>query len=297
MTPTGQSHGYSIASPKGWTQPVFADKARRPLIVDVGLHKGLDTDFYLKKGFRVVAIEAHPHLYRECAIRFAEAIERCDLRLYNVAIAAQPGEVEFFINEKKDDWGTIKPGMVTRNLTRGAPSSAIKVRAVRLDTILAEVGMPYYLKVDIEGADTHCLEALHRLNDRPPKFVSIELDMDDLDVAAAELCHLFALGYREFKLINQGSLQNLRCPNPPREGTFVDQPFMPHASGPFGEETPGEWISFDNVLKKIRRIVGETKLIGRDSPYFGSWWVSLYYRYRDLTGDPVAWYDLHAKLG
>jgi hypothetical protein len=28
------------------------------LIFDVGFHRGEDTDFYLKKGFRVVAVEA-----------------------------------------------------------------------------------------------------------------------------------------------------------------------------------------------------------------------------------------------
>ena len=30
------------------------------LIFDVGLHRGEDTEFYLKKGFRVVAFEANP---------------------------------------------------------------------------------------------------------------------------------------------------------------------------------------------------------------------------------------------
>ena len=29
---------------------------------DVGFHQGEDTAFYLKKGFRVVAFEAHPRL-------------------------------------------------------------------------------------------------------------------------------------------------------------------------------------------------------------------------------------------
>ena len=32
------------------------------LIFDVGLHTGQDTAFYLKKGFRVIAIEANPLL-------------------------------------------------------------------------------------------------------------------------------------------------------------------------------------------------------------------------------------------
>jgi hypothetical protein len=32
------------------------------LIYDVGFHHGEDTAFYLKKGFRVAAFEAHPRL-------------------------------------------------------------------------------------------------------------------------------------------------------------------------------------------------------------------------------------------
>jgi hypothetical protein len=32
------------------------------LVYDVGFHQGEDTAFYLKKGFRVVAFEAHPRL-------------------------------------------------------------------------------------------------------------------------------------------------------------------------------------------------------------------------------------------
>jgi hypothetical protein len=35
---------------------------RTNLIFDMGLHKGEDTDFYLRKGFDVVAFEANPFL-------------------------------------------------------------------------------------------------------------------------------------------------------------------------------------------------------------------------------------------
>ena len=34
----------------------------KDLIYDVGMHKGEDTEFYLRKGFRVIAIEADPDL-------------------------------------------------------------------------------------------------------------------------------------------------------------------------------------------------------------------------------------------
>ena len=38
------------------------------LIYDVGLHRGEDTDFYLKMGFGVVAVEANPELIAQCKI-------------------------------------------------------------------------------------------------------------------------------------------------------------------------------------------------------------------------------------
>ena len=46
----------------------------KDLVYDVGLHKGEDTEYYLKKGFRVIAIEANPQLISECKARFREAI-------------------------------------------------------------------------------------------------------------------------------------------------------------------------------------------------------------------------------
>jgi 16S rRNA A1518/A1519 N6-dimethyltransferase RsmA/KsgA/DIM1 with predicted DNA glycosylase/AP lyase activity len=36
------------------------------LIFDIGLHRGEDTDFYLKKGFRVAAFEVDPNLVAHC---------------------------------------------------------------------------------------------------------------------------------------------------------------------------------------------------------------------------------------
>ena len=35
---------------------------RKNLIFDIGMHIGQDTEFYLKKGFCVVAVEANPKL-------------------------------------------------------------------------------------------------------------------------------------------------------------------------------------------------------------------------------------------
>ena len=46
----------------------------RSLIFDVGCNDGQDSDFYLKKGFRVVAVEANPALCEGLRRRFAQEI-------------------------------------------------------------------------------------------------------------------------------------------------------------------------------------------------------------------------------
>ena len=46
------------------------------LIYDIGMHKGEDSEFYLRKGFRVVAFEANPELIASCAQRRREFLDR-----------------------------------------------------------------------------------------------------------------------------------------------------------------------------------------------------------------------------
>ena len=46
----------------------------RSLIFDVGCNDGQDADFYLKKGFRVVEVEANPALCEALKKRFADEI-------------------------------------------------------------------------------------------------------------------------------------------------------------------------------------------------------------------------------
>jgi hypothetical protein len=47
------------------------------LMYDVGFHRGEDTAFYLKKGFCVVAFEAHPRLAEKGRAMFADRRMPC----------------------------------------------------------------------------------------------------------------------------------------------------------------------------------------------------------------------------
>ena len=66
----------------------------RDLIYDVGLNLGQDTDFYLKKGFRVIAFEADPDNVATCKKRFADAIESGQLIIVEGAIVENKSTVK-----------------------------------------------------------------------------------------------------------------------------------------------------------------------------------------------------------
>src|SRR5271156_3521479 len=75
------------------------------LVYDVGMHQGEDTDYYLKKGFRVVGFEANPKLVAKSRSRFADAIREQRLIIVEGAITDKPAgtnesTVSFYENAK-----------------------------------------------------------------------------------------------------------------------------------------------------------------------------------------------------
>src|SRR6266542_3146165 len=66
------------------------------LIFDLGFFNGDDTDFYLRKGYNVVAIEGDPGSVKKGMERFKNQIADGKLTLINKAISDKKGMVEFF---------------------------------------------------------------------------------------------------------------------------------------------------------------------------------------------------------
>jgi FkbM family methyltransferase len=218
--------------------------------MDVGMNNGDDTEFYLAKGFGVVAVEANPTLVERVKKRFAAQIEARRLTLYGVAINDRDGMVDFFEDTKDDGRSSLSRAYARQNETaRGGQARRIEVPCLRLERILEECGVPYYLKVDIETADRFCLEALQECR-RRPRYVSFELDLTDFEATFLALKLLWDLGYRSFKLVNQALHHLVRLPNPPREGIYLAYRFKKRMSGPFGEETPGPWLTLDQTAER-----------------------------------------------
>lgn len=265
------------------------------LIIDVGMHWGRDTEFYIAKGFRVAAVEANPDLAQKNAARFADHLDTGRLRILNVAVAPHSGTLPFWIVDTNDDWSTSDERFAKRNEAMGVKSRQITVPCRNFGEILDECGTPYYLKIDIEGSDLLCLQALN--GRERPKYVSVEATLDSFEDVFTQLSTLWNLGYDRFKLVNQGLCHSWRCPNPPREGEYVDVRFDDFCSGPFGEETPGEWIPIEEAVTTCRRLVQEHRYDRYGGIYGHTVRARFYRRLRRSLGNPLAWYDIHARLG
>ncbi|OHY36456.1 FkbM family methyltransferase [Cylindrospermopsis raciborskii] len=262
------------------------------LIIDVGVHQGEDTEYYLKKGFRVVGIEANPQIYEATKNKLQSYIDNGQLQLLNVAIAPQDGEITFYTNLDKSIWGTTSSDFVVRNEILGTKSEAITVQGARFENILQDFGIPYYLKVDIEGSDILCVQALKHF-DTKPQFISIESVKTSWSSLLEEFKLLKELGYQKFKVINQEKTAQQICPYPAREGKYIEHQFEFGASGLFGEETPGHWLSERAAINIYKRIFWFYKILGVQG---------IIYRYPlgrmliETLNLKEPWYDTHASL-
>jgi FkbM family methyltransferase len=262
--------------------------------MDVGMHDAEDTRFYLEKGFRVVAVDAQSNFVERARHALGSYIQSGALEIVNCAIGSKEGTIPFYVFPDASDWGTGDPRYVERNRTEGKEYVVIDVPAVRFESLLSRYGIPYYLKIDIEGFDLLCVKALNAFEERP-KFISTELTMTTFDEAFESLAALFAAGYRRFKIINQEMAMRVKLPSPAREGLYTKAIFRPGMSGPFGEETPGRWLSSKETVAHLRRIFTIQSLVGPKGrfPFLGRPYNGIARRTR---GEPLSWWDIHATI-
>ena len=254
-------------------------------IFDLGFHEGWDTDFYLRKGFRVVAVEANPVLAAQGRKRFAQAIELGRLVLIDRAVAERADvSVVFHRRADKSEWSSMHRAVAERD---GVASEPIEVATTTLGNLFREFGVPHYLKCDIEGSDEVVLRQLVQEPSRP-RFVSFENGDEVIDL-------LVRAGYSRFQIINQGHLRLFRPPNLPREGGFAAQKFHDKMSGLFGAELdPGQWVGEAKIRDRFalwkRLVAGDIDPVRRFALK----------RFGKLTRRtwliPSGWVDIHARL-
>ena len=280
----------------------MADRHAAPfrpnLIFDVGMNDGEDTEFYLKKGFDVVAFEANPELIEGAKKTFAKEIRAGRLHIVEGAIVPDPKvkHITFYRYDDRTKWGTIEADVVQSSEKRSTGATEIRVPTVDFAAIIRETGVPYYMKIDIEGADNHCLEMLAGFKAKPA-YVSVEAIEQDIGRQETQIELLTSLGYDAFKPVQQARMHRRKLPSPSHEGRDVPHSFKKGSSGPFGSDLEGEWRNADEIRAEYEAIYRRNRRVTR----------SIFWK-RRFTRKPArqiiewvfnvtipGWYDTHAR--
>jgi FkbM family methyltransferase len=282
------------------------------LIYDVGMNNGDDTAYYLWRGFRVVAIEANPELVASASNRFRREIEAGYLQILNVGIAAEEGELPFWVCETDLRLSSFDRRLASLGGLSGAHEIHVPCRKFR--SILDEFGMPFYLKIDIQGNDFLCIEALKP--SELPKFLSVEVEFPEMRLASL----VQERGFNQFKWISQTYFLPLELPPVAQAGMiqraewlrqsrntlirafrkfggayWIERQFKRlrtrngwvfpgGSSGPLSDELLGRWLSYEELCMTAREFVR----LRRESPQ-GLLWAS-----EGVLSNPF-WADLHAR--
>lgn len=195
------------------------------LIFDIGFHKGEDTKYYLSRGYNVIGVEANLELVVNAYTNiFKNETQDKRLILLNYAISDNKEKVPFYIQENRTEISSVHKYIAEQD---GNKSIEVFVKPITIID-LYEYGVPYYVKVDVEGCDTLIAKDLLNLKVLP-QFISFELNKIDY---ATIFSYLHLAGYKQFQLRNQ--LNNVNG-----------------SSGEFGEFLPKDkWITFDEALSQ-----------------------------------------------
>jgi FkbM family methyltransferase len=270
------------------------------LIYDVGLHKGEDAEFYLNKGFRVIAFEAEPELAALARKRLSKYVENGRLTIVEGAIVDDPvlhsgKKTITFYKSSCSVCGTLHQRWVDRNAIGGASVSAIEVDVIDFAQCVQRYGVPYYMKIDIEGSDIYCLRALRKFDLRPD-FVSIETEHASVAGLEEEMNLLDQLRYDRFQLVQQDGIQRVKPPFPAKEGLYVPFTFPDGSSGLFGRELPGRWLTKAETLQKGRRFIFGFNFWGGRGLQRNWLGQRIHGVLKRLARRPlVGWYDTHAR--
>jgi FkbM family methyltransferase len=159
---------------------------RGGLIFDVGANEGAKADVFLRLGARIVAVDPDDACCKGLEARFLKL--RKDPRpvtIVSSAVSSQVGTAEMLIDGPGSAVNTMNPKWaesLRQNKDnfewRHCGLEFKKTRVVNtttLDALIAQHGMPFFVKIDVEGHELDALRGLHR----PVPYLSFEVNLPE----------------------------------------------------------------------------------------------------------------------
>lgn len=217
------------------------------------------------------------------------------MMVINAGVLKESGAFTFYRSLLDDGWSSFKPEW--RN--RGGQWEEMRIPCITTLQLISQHGIPFFMKVDIEGAD---FQALHCITPATaPAYVSLELNCADPMIE-----RLIELEYSAFKFVDgetywpappifyhemgwrllrkAGRIASFvrntirRLPlqlraksewNPPSKYSPDYYPFTPYSSGPFGEQAAGSWMSSVTAVRLFEVLKDGYRREGKEDSI---WW-------------------------
>lgn len=128
------------------------------LVFDIGAHIGNKADWFLARGARVVVVEPQPLNVEALRMRFASNPNAVILQN---GLSETYGIMTMHINDETV-LSTFSPQWKTGRFMNTSWRDQIEVQMRTLDSLVAEYGVPRYVKIDVEGHEKSVMLGLSR---------------------------------------------------------------------------------------------------------------------------------------
>jgi FkbM family methyltransferase len=169
------------------------------LIFDIGANEGAKTDVFLRLGARVIAVDPDDACSRGLTERFlAFRLNPRPVTIVTKAVSDTVGTEEMLIDGPGSAVNTLSPKWA-ESLRKNKASFAYGhcglefkrtklVETTTIDDLIAQYGVPFFVKIDVEGYEISALRGLHR----PVSYLSFEVNLPEFRAEGMECIGVLA---------------------------------------------------------------------------------------------------------
>jgi FkbM family methyltransferase len=162
------------------------------LFFDIGANRGDASVVALEQGYKVIACEPAPRIYKQLLATYAYNPNIIPLK---VAVSDSIGAIEFYEAEEDGLSSLNKDWLTNESMPyHDKPFRTIRVNTTTIDELVKQYGEPDLIKIDVEGAEWSVFKGMTK------KYGTVAFEWTDvtIDEHIQQLKYLHKLGYTEW---------------------------------------------------------------------------------------------------
>lgn len=167
------------------------------LIFDVGANQGQKSEIFSKLAKQVIAFEPSQKLFVLLQKRFRNS----NVKLFNYALGSSVAQLDFYEVEGNEAHNSlskkhVETTVTSRNIATIETVRHKKVKVETLENFITEVGIPGYIKIDVEGYEYEVIKGLNT----PVRLISFEANLPEFRDESIQIVeYLASISHDKYK--------------------------------------------------------------------------------------------------